>query len=100
MIQSKNSNLENTILRNLYINVRTTCWLKDHVGGRDSYATGRRAFLAVQQYSFGKRGRPRFKSYNRIHSVESNGTDTITFILDPFPLIRWRGITNSAISRF
>src|SRR5215469_12278474 len=43
---------------------RDGCWIGHHLGSHDTQATSLRAFRAVQQYAFGKRGRPRFKGRN------------------------------------
>jgi len=49
---------------------RDACWIGEHLGSHDTQTTSLRAFKAVQLYAFGKRGRPRFKGRNRLHSVE------------------------------
>jgi hypothetical protein len=51
---------------------RKACWIKDHLGSVETQTITKRAFLAVQRYSFGKRGRPRFKGVSRLHSVEGH----------------------------
>ena len=38
---------------------RDACWIRDHRGGRDTQTTSLRAFRAVEQYAFGRPGRPR-----------------------------------------
>ena len=48
-----------------------TCWIREHlVDSHDTQTTSLRAFRAVQQYAFGRRGRPRFKGQGRLNSVE------------------------------
>ena len=45
---------------------------KDRVGSNVAQRIAERAFTAVQQYAFGKRGKPRFKGVNRpMHSLEA-----------------------------
>lgn len=51
-------------------------WLGEHLDSVTIRALARRAFLAVQQYSFGKRGRPRFKGRNQMDSVEGKSNHT------------------------
>jgi putative transposase len=51
---------------------RNSCWIKDHIGSVEAQTLCKRAFESVQQYCFGKRGRPRFKSQGRLHSVEGH----------------------------
>jgi len=49
---------------------RDACWIGDHFGSHDTQSTSDRAFAAVQQYGFGKKGRPRFKGYRQVHSID------------------------------
>src|SRR5262245_2265456 len=49
---------------------RDACWLTDHLGSHDTQTAAQRAFRAVQDYAFGKHGRPRFKGKGRYHSLE------------------------------
>ncbi len=45
---------------------------KDRLGAHETQRIAERAFAAVEEYGFGKRGKPRFKGKNRpLHSVES-----------------------------
>jgi len=67
------------------------CWIHDHLGSVEVQTTADRAFKAVQQYCFGKRGRPRFKGYGRYHSVE--GKSNAACILFRDREIRWLGLT-------
>ena len=45
-------------------------WLGEHLDSLTVQKLASRAFDAVQKYHFGQRGRPRFKSYNQLDSVE------------------------------
>src|SRR5258708_2118188 len=45
-------------------------WLGDHLDSLVVQKLASRAFEAVEQYHFGKHGRPRFKSYGQLDSVE------------------------------
>lgn len=61
---------------------KNACWIGDHLDAHVSQKVARRAFDAAQQYSFGKRGRPRFKSrFKSLMSVEGKSNATG---------IRWR----------
>ena len=53
------------------LSCRNACWIGDHLGSHDTQTTSLRAFRAAEQYAFGKRGRPRFKSLNRLNSTET-----------------------------
>jgi putative transposase len=46
------------------------CWIGEHLDINSIQKLATRAFKAVQQYGFGKRGRPRFKGRNQMDSVE------------------------------
>ncbi len=62
---------------------KNACWIGTHLDAHVAQKVSRRAFDAVQQYSFGKRGRPRFKG--RIKALSSlEGKSNATGI-------RWRG---------
>ncbi len=44
---------------------------EDRLGAHETQTIGTRVFSCVQEYAFGKRGRPRFKGRNRpLHSIE------------------------------
>lgn len=45
-------------------------WLGDHLDINTIQKVATRAFKSVQGYGFGLRGKPRFKGWNRMHSVE------------------------------
>ena len=50
---------------------RNGCWIKDHLGSQECQAITYRAFGAVEQFSFRKRGRPRFRGKAFFNSVEN-----------------------------
>jgi putative transposase len=59
---------------------RDDCWIKDHLGGHDTHAASLRAFRAVEQYAFGKRGRPQFRRFHEYNSIEAKeAKSTIIF---------------------
>jgi putative transposase len=55
---------------------RDSCWIKHHLGSHDTQTTSLRAFRAVQQYAFGKKGRPKFKQFGKMESVEGKSNAT------------------------
>jgi len=56
---------------------RDGCWIGDHLGSHDTQTTSLRTFRAVEQYAFGRRGRPRFKSKGRLHSIEGKSNEAV-----------------------
>ena len=56
---------------------RDACWIGDHLGSHDAQTTSLRAFRAVEQHAFGKRGRTRFKKFNRFHSIEGKSNAAV-----------------------
>ena len=46
------------------------CWLRGHLDVQTEQKIATRAFKAAERYSFGKSGRPRFKRYGELGSVE------------------------------
>src|SRR5579864_2718836 len=71
---------------------RDGCWIGDHLFSHDTQTTSLRAFRAVQQYAFGKRGHPRFKGKRGLRSVEGKSDAVITFRKDPVPTVHWGGL--------
>jgi len=73
---------------------RDACWIGDHLGSHDTQTISLRAFSAVQRHAFGKRGRPRFKGRNRLHSIEGKGDAVIRLrFQDGAPAVLWSGLT-------
>ena len=54
---------------------RNNCWIGDHLGSQEMQALTNRAIKTVEQYAYGKRGKPRFKRFGEFNSVE-NQCDT------------------------
>ncbi|HYG84838.1 MAG TPA: transposase [Azospirillum sp.] len=72
---------------------RDACWIGAHLGSHDTQTTSLRAYKAVQMHAFGKRGRPRFKGKNRLHSVEGKGDAVIRLRWqDGKPVVLWDGL--------
>ena len=71
------------------------CWIGEHLDANTIQTLASRAFKAVQQYAFGKRGRPRFKGQHQMDTVEgkSNGSG----IRWREPCIEWLGLKLEAI---
>ncbi len=62
---------------------KNACWIGEHLDAHTSQKVARRAFEAVRQYGFGKRGRPRFKGrFKAVTAVEGKSNAAG---------IRWRG---------
>ena len=65
-------------------------WLGEHLDSLTVQKLATRAFTAAQHYAFGKRGRPRFKSFNQLDSVEGKTrTSGIRFKGDQ---VEWLGL--------
>ena len=71
---------------------RDACWIGHHLGGHDAQTTSLRAFRAVQQYGFGKRGRPRFKGKGRLGSIEGKEQCLIRYESNPAPSVHYQGL--------
>ena len=75
---------------------RDGCWIGAHLGSHDTQTVSLRAFVAVEQYALGKRGRPRFKGKGRLHSLEGKSNDAvIRYRADPFPAVHYAGLVLS-----
>jgi putative transposase len=71
------------------------CWIGEHLDINTIQKLATRAFRAVQQYGFGKRGRPRFKGRNQMDSVE--GKSNVSGIRWREPCVEWLGLKLEAI---
>jgi putative transposase len=71
------------------------CWIGEHLDINTIQKLATRAFKAVQQYGFGKRGRPRFKGKNQMDSVE--GKSNASGIRWREPCVEWLGLELEAI---
>jgi hypothetical protein len=70
---------------------RDRCWIGDHLGGHDMQAAMLRAFNAVEQYAFGKRGRPRFRRFDEFRSIEGHEAKSTIIFRDN--LVVYRGLS-------
>jgi putative transposase len=67
---------------------RNNCWIGDHLGSQEVQALTNRAIKTVEQYAYGKRGRPRFKRFGEFNSVENQtNASGLRFLGDR---IEWR----------
>ena len=71
---------------------RDGCWIGDHLGSHDTQTTTLRAFRAVEQYAFGKRGRPCFRRFNELESIEAKEQAVIRYKADPIPALHYSGL--------
>src|ERR1700693_1759348 len=55
---------------------KNSCWIGNHLGINEVQKACSEAFRSVEQYSSGKKGRPRFKSARRARSVEGKSNST------------------------
>lgn len=69
---------------------RDACWIGHHLASHDNQTVSLRAFLAVEQHMFGKRGRPRFKGKGRLRSIE--GKTNAAVIRFDGSHVHWRGL--------
>ena len=70
-------------------------WLGEHLDIHVIQKLATRAFKSVEQYAFGKRGRPRFKSRNQMDSVE--GKSNKAGIRWREDRVKWLGLEMEAI---
>ena len=71
------------------------CWIGGHLDTNTIQKLAPRAFKAVQQYGFGKRGRPRFKGRNQMDTVE--GKSNTSGIRWREKGVEWRGLELEAV---
>jgi hypothetical protein len=54
-----------------------SCYLGEQIGAHEAQTVATRAFRAVEEYAYGKRGRPRFRATRRgLDSVEGKSSDS------------------------
>ena len=63
------------------IRTKNACHIGDHLDAHVAQKVASRAFAAVREYAFGRRGRPRFRGRRGLHSLEGKSNSTG---------IRWR----------
>jgi hypothetical protein len=70
-------------------------WIKEHLGIHEIQKACSESFRSVEQFTYGKRGRPRFKSFRRARSIE--GKSNATGIRWRTDHIEWNGLNLPAI---
>jgi len=76
---------------------KNACSIGDHMSSNETQKVALRAFLAVKEYSFGKRGRPRFKRFGTLHSVE--GKTNKAGIRFRESMVEWAGLLMPIVCR-
>ena len=66
------------------------CWIGDHIDSLTAQKLASRAFIAVKEYQFGKRGKPRFKRYGWMSSLE--GKNNTSGIRWRDGRVKWNGL--------
>lgn len=70
-------------------------WIGEHVDSLTVQALATRVFRAAQRHAFGEAGRPRFKKYGQVHSVE--GKNNSSGIRWKDGCVEWSGLSLKAI---
>jgi len=50
--------------------VRKSCWIGNHIDSSTAQKIATKAFKTADEYLYGKKGKPRFKGYQRVRSIE------------------------------
>ncbi len=74
---------------------KNACHIGDHLDAHVTQKIASRAFAAVREYSFGRRGRPRFKGRRGLHSLE--GKSNATGIRWRDGAVHWMGLVLPAL---
>lgn len=72
------------------IETKNACWIGEHLDTHACQKIGTRAHRAVQEYAYGRHGRPRFKSKGRFRSLEGKSNAAGIRFRDGY--IQWRGL--------
>jgi len=79
-LMQKEADLSDYSLQAFAIKTKNSCHIKAHLDTHSTQKIATRAYLALSQYMFGKRGRPRFKNESRFRSIEGkNNASGIRF---------------------
>ena len=65
-------------------------WLATHIDSSTAQKIATRAYETAKQYAIGKKGRPRYRSYNRFSSVE--GKSNVTGIRWQDGKVKWKSL--------
>lgn len=69
-------------LHSFVANLRRSCWIIKHLDSSTAQKIATKAFKSADEYLYGNKGKPRFKGYQRIRSIE--GKSNVSGI-------RWKG---------
>jgi transposase len=72
------------------ISCKNSSWVRDHLSSNETQKVALRAFQAVEQHAFGKRGRPRFKRHGELESIE--GKTNAAGIRFKSGYVEWSGL--------
>ena len=78
-----------------YAALITKSWMAEHLDSQLVQTLATRAFQAVQQYAFGKRGKPRFKGFGQFDTIEGKSNQTGIRWRDG--QVKWFGLELSAL---
>lgn len=78
-------------LQDYVLMIRKNNWLGEHIDSLTAQKLAKRAYSAVQQHAFGLRGKPRFKTKNRLSSIE--GKNNASGIRWKSNIIHWSGLS-------
>jgi putative transposase len=70
-------------------------WMAQHLDSQVVQTVATRAFRAVQQYAFGKKGKPRFKGFGQFDTVEGKSNESGIRWRDG--RVKWFGLTLPAL---
>ena len=83
-------NFKSSMADRFAIACKNGCWIGDHLSSNETQKAALRAFQAVQRHAFGTSGRPRFKRFGEIRSVEGKTNKAgIRFTGDA---VEWSGL--------
>jgi transposase len=78
-----------------YVTQFSQCWIGEHLDAVSLQTLATRAYRATNDHFLGKRGRPRFKSYSQLDSIEAKSNEAgIRWRTDH---VEWRGLNLKAV---
>ena len=75
--------------------MRNACWIGDHLGGRIGHVIVKRVLAAVDDHSFGRKGRPRFKPEREFRTIacrQADGPMKLVEVDDGRHVFTWDGL--------
>jgi hypothetical protein len=76
---------------------KNACWISNHLTSNETQKAALRAFNSVKEYAFGKRGRPKFKRYGDVDSVEGKTNATGIRWHRDTGTVTWSGLMLAAV---